>query len=434
MKERTSLVLFYTPNNTFSFNVLIGALEADPGFDGLEIHFEPRKPGLIRKLRSLENDRGRTVVAFSFATPQFFKIRETVFHLKHAFPRMVFVAGGPHPSGLPEHTLGLGFDHVVVGEGEAAFPALMKAVMKGKDPAEEKIPGLASSDGKGGCAVQLPGPPVRLDDYPPFAEKHGLFNPIEITRGCPHGCGFCQTSRLLGRTVRHRSAATVAARAEVLLRHGQKDIRFISSDGFGYGSPDGREAGAGEMGRLLGSVDRALNGRGRIFFGAFPSEARPEHVTAEKLDLVRRYAANTNLIIGGQTGSDRLLKLCGRGHTVADIARACELTVRAGLDANIDLIFGLPGENDDDRRETLGLIRSLSGTGVRFHGHAFLPLAGTGLWGKKPEFPEGRYLEELDSLTEKKALWGSWKMQAALSRKIYSYFQEPGERPDGGVV
>ena len=421
MTGRTSLVLLYTPNNRFSFNVLVGVLESDPYFDKLNIFFEPGNPALFRRLRELEKEDGRTVAAFSFATPQYFKIRETLFHLRHKFRKPVLVAGGPHPSGLPEPTLNLGFDYIVSGEGERSFIRLMKALMDDEDPSG--IPGLAFKDESGKFRLNPAEPPASLDDFPPFAAKHGLFNPIEISRGCVHGCAFCQTSRLLGRSMRHRSVENICGHVRTMVRHGITDVRFVSPDGFAYGSIDGRESGAMEIEKLLKSVDKVLNGKGRIFFGAFPSEARPEHVTMEKLDLVKRFASNTNLILGAQTGSERLLKLCGRGHTVEDILEACELTVRSGLSANVDIVFGLPGENGGDRRKTVNLIRKLSRTGVRVHGHFFMPLAGTAWWNKKPEFPETKFLKQLDTLSADKVLWGSWRMQASLSRKIYEHFK-----------
>ena len=46
----------------------------------------------------------------------------------------------------------------------------------------------------------------------------------------------------------------------------------------------------------------------KIFFGTFPSEVRPEFVTDESAELVRKYCANDSLSLGAQSGSDRILK------------------------------------------------------------------------------------------------------------------------------
>ena len=70
-----------------------------------------------------------------------------------------------------------------------------------------------------------------LDSYPPFAK---ILAPIEISRGCPWGCAYCQTPRLFGTCMRHRSIPIIA---EFARRH--KDIRFTSPNSLAYGS-DGR--------------------------------------------------------------------------------------------------------------------------------------------------------------------------------------------------
>ncbi len=46
----------------------------------------------------------------------------------------VFIAGGPHPSAMPEEVLEH-FDFVVIGEGEETLPELLLAIEEGRDPA-----------------------------------------------------------------------------------------------------------------------------------------------------------------------------------------------------------------------------------------------------------------------------------------------------------
>ena len=57
-----------------------------------------------------------------------------------------------------------------------------------------------------------------------------------------------------------------------------------------------------------------LGPTGRIFFGTFPSELRPEHVSPRALALITRYCDNRVVILGGQSGSDRVLEAMGRGQ------------------------------------------------------------------------------------------------------------------------
>jgi len=116
-----------------------------------------------------------------------------------------------------------------------------------------------------------------------------------------------------------------------------------------------------------------------IYFGTFPSEVRPDFVSEEALDLVAKYCKNRHLSIGGQSGSDRVLKRIGRGHDVEAVRRACDLCIDRGIVPNIDLIVGLPEETPEDQRMTLDLAREIVGKGGRIRAHHFTPLPDTPL-------------------------------------------------------
>ncbi len=138
------------------------------------------------------------VFAVSFCTADFWDVQSMMVGIRDQFEkRVILIAGGPHPTGDVEGTLKLGFDYVVQGEGESAFIDNCKSIMH--DSAD------LSSLSKGSyCkANQTPCSVFALDDYPSFAFKSKRFNSIEITRGCPFACKFCQTSRLQGRKMRH---------------------------------------------------------------------------------------------------------------------------------------------------------------------------------------------------------------------------------------
>ena len=59
-------------------------------------------------------------------------------------------------------------------------------------------------------------------------------------------------------------------------------------------------------------------------------------MTNDTLELVKNYASNDNIVIGAQSGSQRVLNLCNRGHTVEEIFRAVQLTLDFNLQANVD--------------------------------------------------------------------------------------------------
>jgi radical SAM superfamily enzyme YgiQ (UPF0313 family) len=141
---------------------------------------------------------------------------------------------------------------------------------------------------------------------------------------------------------------------------------------------------------------------------------RPEHVSAEALALLRRYVDNTNVIIGAQSGHDDVLAGAKRGHTVADVERAVALCTEAGFTANVDFLFGLPGEGPDEAAASLALAERLTARGARIHAHTFVPLPGTP-WRDRPAGTLDASIERaLDRLAARGALYGQWRRQQTL--------------------
>lgn len=266
----------------------------------------------------------------------------------------ITIVGGPHASACPKEVAQYA-SFVVVGEGEFTLPRLLRNLRDGRTG---KIPGVATGDG-----FEPADTSVRLDAYPAFSAFKGY---VEISRGCPFSCGYCQTPRLFGHCMRHRSIDAVARYAN---RHAQ--ARFVSPNAFAYGS-DGIHPRWDKVKKLLAACNN------EIFFGTFPCEVRPEFICPASLELVHDYCANTRLHFGAQSGSDAVLARLGRGHTVADVLAALDLCRDFSLEPVVDFIVGLPFETDDDQRSTLDLIKEVARAG-RVHVHRFIPLPGTPL-------------------------------------------------------
>jgi B12-binding domain/radical SAM domain protein len=327
------------------------------------------------------------IMLYSFASPQAPHIFKEV---KAAKPGPVFIAGGPHPSGCPEETLDY-FDYVVIGEGEETLPDLVSALEEGRDAYAVK--GIAFKDG-GKVVFTGKRDDVDLDRYAPF--RPPLFGPIEITRGCPWSCAYCQTPRLFGHRMRHRSV-------EAICKYDQyyEDKRLVSPNAFAYGS-DGITPNPEAVEKLLSSLS------GNIYFGTFPSEVRPEFVTPKMLELVNTYCTNRELHLGGQSGSDRMLKAIHRGHSASDVLAAVERIHDSGLTPVVDFIFGLPGEHEEDQRLTVDCIKAIIKEGGKVRAHYFMPLPGTELAGTTPEKLSPEIDKLLGKLALKGRLTGSW--------------------------
>ncbi len=298
------------------------------------------------------------IMIYSFSTKQAKNIYREVAHAK---TDSIFIAGGPHPSALPEEILSF-FDYVVIGEGEETLPELIETLMMGKDVSSVK--GIAFMD-NGNVIFTEKRDAVDLDRYPPF-DSH-MRSSIEISRGCPFNCSYCQTPQLFGHCMRHRSIDVIAKFAGTL-----REVRFTSPNAFAYGS-DGLHPRIEKIETLLSSLPRGRN----IYFGTFPSEVRPEFINDRLLELVQEYCANTTISMGGQSGSQNTLGRIRRGHTVDDISIGVEKCLQHGFTPLVDFIFGLPGETEEDQQETLKLIKWITGKSGKIHSHHFMPLPGT---------------------------------------------------------
>ena len=315
------------------------------------------------------------IMIYSFATQQASSIFREVEQSKTC---SVFIAGGPHPSARPEETLGF-FDYVVLGEGEETLPELINVLQNGGDISSVK--GIAY---KKNNRIIFTGKreDIDLDNYPPF-DPDMMHSSIEITRGCPFNCAYCQTPQLFGHRMRHRSIDVISKYAKFL-----GDVRFTSPNAFAYGS-DGIHPRIEKIEALLSALPR-----GRIFFGTFPSEVRPEFINDRLLELVSKYCANTTINMGGQSGSQRMLERINRGHTVEDIIIGAEKCLLHGFTPVVDFIFGLPYETEEDQLDTLKLIKWLTGKGARVHSHYFMPLPGTPLEALTPA-PLSRHVDRI---------------------------------------
>ncbi|MGP8330306.1 MAG: TIGR04013 family B12-binding domain/radical SAM domain-containing protein [Methanosarcinaceae archaeon] len=334
------------------------------------------------------------IMLYSFATKQ----AEHIFQeVNNTATDSIFIAGGPHPSGAPEETLEY-FDYVVIGEGEETLPHLLRTLKSGGDVSQVK--GIAFTDPCGRIVHTGKREHVDLNNYPCFDPKI-LLAPIEISRGCPWSCKYCQTPRIFGKKIRHRSINSIVRCA----KH-YSDLRFTSSNAFAYGG-DGIKPRFDRVGKLLSTLYK-MDGK-KIYFGTFPSEVRPEFVTDEVLEMIVRYCTNETLSLGAQSGSERMLKEMRRGHTVDDVIVAVERCTSHGITPNVDFIFGYPDETEQDQQDTLKLIKWISKKGGSMRAHYLTPLPDTPYAGVIPSKVSGEVKRTLGRMALDGNVTGVWE-------------------------
>jgi radical SAM superfamily enzyme YgiQ (UPF0313 family) len=201
------------------------------------------------------------------------------------------------------------------------------------------------------------------------------------------------------------------------------DVRFITPNAFSYGSFDGKSLNLTKLEDLLKQIRIIIGKKSRLFLGTFPSEVRPEHVTNETLGILKKYADNDNITLGAQSGSQRILDLCHRDHSIEDIYNAVAITLKNNLKVNVDFIFGLPGEEEEDINLTISMMKELSNNEVRVHAHSFIPLPQTPFAKAPVKRVREIYKKEITKLISKGFAFGDWKKQEKLAIKIAKYMK-----------
>lgn len=400
---RYAIFFRQTKNTKYTFIPLIASLEQTELADEIDLLFLRN----IHDLMQYDGQYQEIVIAFSFMTFDLDCILDDLAVLR-ALPMKTpirIIAGGPHVTGDPASGERLGFDSLFLGDGEETIREYGRDLLAGKTKAI--YDGTVS--------------PVDLRDYPPFPTvKRQLIIPIEITRGCPHGCRYCAVSYLYGRKPRHRDVEQILHYSRWAVERGKTLTRFITPNAFGFHSHNGVTPNLAALDALLSGLKEV--GMKEIYFGTFPSDVRPESVTRDVLHLVRRYCANENLVIGVQSGSPRMLDVMGRGHTLEAAEEAISLTREFGLEPWVDFIFGLPGETSEDRTASMAWMEKINARyGAVIHAHTFMPLVGTPWVHLDPHPIDGEMSQLLGRFSQQNQMFGYWTRQRKLAEQIRTW-------------
>lgn len=403
-----------TNRNHNTFVHLLGALEAQ-GFDidGILI---------TKKLEDIIRAKPKAVF-YSFMTQEVWKVEEEVKLLREKI-NALFIAGGYHATAMPKHTLRT-FDIAVIGEGEETLFYLLNALKSRKFKITKELLDIK------GLAFYLNGQFAftgfaKVEDFarfPPYAETSKLIAPIEISRGCPFACRYCQTPYMKGFLMRHRPIDQI-----VKYSRRMKDMRYITPNAFAYGSPGGILK-IRKLEALLKALQPLRKEGRRLYYGTFPSEVRPEFVKPETLELLIKYADNRRLAIGAQSGDDEMLRFMHRGHNITHIMEAVEYMIEYGIEPVVDFIVGLPNEDEEKQRKSIELIKWIMRKGGKVRAHYFMPLPGTPFARCKPSSLSKEMSKFLGDMAREGKIEGSWGEQIRLSKKLQKLIEEFYEEP-----
>ncbi len=401
-KDRPLLIFRKSRGNRFTLPVLLGLAEQKGLSKEFRVLLASSKEEIEQRIKGEE-----ALIGYSFMTPNLEEVREEVNWLRgNLSGKPILIAGGSHATGDPEGTLALGFDFVFVGEAEETFPGFLCQFLGGRTPPG----GVLEADTRTTHPL----------DHPPHSLEHRFFAPIEITRGCLYGCSFCQTPRVFGQRLRHRTPENLVNYLKQAIPLGYLQCKFISPNAFSYGSGNPREPNLRKMEELLTACQGA--GMEGIHFGCYPSEVRPDWVTPGVLELVKKYCRNRTIVLGAQSGSNSLLEKLRRGHTAEQALNAARWIRQAGFMPHVDFVFGFPQETPEDRKLNLALIEKIIGElRAKIHAHTYMPLPGTPLFRENPSPLDMSTKNILLDWEKKKRLDGWWKEQENIAWKIVEW-------------
>ena len=124
--------------------------------------------------------------------------------------------------------------------------------------------------------------------------------------------------------------------------------REVDTVFFGGGTPTLLEADA--LNRILASIRGEF---GLAVDAEITTEANPDSVDTAKLAALRE-GGFTRISLGMQSSAANVLKVLERTHTPGSSSAMARAARAVGFEhVNLDLIYGTPGESDDDLRRSL---------------------------------------------------------------------------------
>lgn len=334
-------IVFVTPPSKFLINEFVY-----PTLGILYVAAAAKKAGyncrvLIVSSDELNKPIEADVICVTGTTPHF----ESMKDIAAANQGKRLIAGGPHASVSPQSLIEAGYDTVVVGEGEYAITEALKG-KKGIIHASR----ILNLD-------ELPFPArelIPMNRYTFDLEgKRATY--VMANRGCHWKCGFC-SKPWAGNNVTRRSVKSVMEEINIINHeYGFEGIMFF--DDIFTLHEDWLQEFCTEM-KKTGMSWRCF--------------LRSDTATRKKLTMMKE-AGCTEVGVGVESGSDKILKIINKKENVAVNTKARQLCAEIGIRFKAFFIIGLPGETEETAWETYQWIKKNRPDGYSLFIHIPLP-------------------------------------------------------------
>lgn len=277
--------------------------------------------------------------AVGFTTPQVGAVKGLLELIRAQYHSALVLAAGPHPTARPWQTLQMGFDSVLVGEGELTIFNIVQdlpnlnPVYQGRAVYDlDSIPFPARH--------LIPREDLFNDATAVFRGAHqdGHVTSIMGSRGCPNKCAFC-SNPLYAHQPRFRSAENIVAEMKEMVAQGVTCFKF-QDDTFTIQPKEvvllGRAcAEAFEPGEIATRMNTRVN------------------KFSEKLVPALKQLFLEVASFGIESGSQTVLNAVRKGTTIEQCERALRVAKDAGFLTLGLFVFGMPGENARTVDETI---------------------------------------------------------------------------------
>jgi radical SAM superfamily enzyme YgiQ (UPF0313 family) len=272
----------------------------------------------------------------SVSTVDFVPFQQLATMIREIAPQSKIIAGGPHATLATDDMLAVtACDCVFTHEAEVTLPKLLQnldalpRLVKGEMPEDlDRLPYVDRSLAPAG-------------ETPLFWGLKRPFFTITASRGCPFKCTFCQPAErnVFGDKIRKRSVENLLNELEQL----QKDYgmrSFMIHDDCFTQFPGWVE----EFCRL--KTERGLQ-------QPFVCQTRAD-IVCKRRDMMERLAGAGLkwVLIGFESGSDRVLSFIKKGSTVQQNLEAAAICKELGIKIFANYMFGLPTETAEEMEAT----------------------------------------------------------------------------------
>jgi len=214
---------------------------------------------------------------------------------------------------------------------------------------------VQASHNKKLSVIDISFPEIEKFDHLPTPHAKGVSEFVSIMEGCSKYCSFCVVPYTRGEEF-SRPFNDIITEVKLLAEQGVREINLLGQNVNAYYDNFGDEEA--DLALLIHYV-AAIDGIDRIRYTT-------SHPIEMSDSLIQCYSEVPELVghlhLPVQSGSNSVLSMMKRGHTVAEYITIINSLrdARADISISSDFIIGFPGETESDFEDTMALIETIN--------------------------------------------------------------------------